>query len=134
MASRNCKGCGYHVSGAWYCDRCKRARGKPTTRYGGQHQAKRKAEKDQQWGRPCVRCGWPMHPGQKIQLDHRDDKPDEYLGWSHATCNLRAGGRRGAAVTNGYRGYTPRPPAEGDQPDGIHRPDGTLLRQHARDW
>jgi hypothetical protein len=32
-----------------------------------------------------------MERGQELHLDHRDGGgPHEYLGWSHAACNLRA--------------------------------------------
>jgi hypothetical protein len=47
----------------------------------------------------CPRCGHPMLPGDRLELDHRDDGPG-YLGLSHASpcrtcgrkCNQRAGG------------------------------------------
>lgn len=50
-------------------------------------------------GSPCARCGHPMEPGDRLQLDHRDDGPG-YLGLSHASpcrtchrkCNQSAGG------------------------------------------
>ena len=40
-------------------------------------------------GTPCARCGRLMLPGQALDLDHDDDRPGAYLGFSHATCNRR---------------------------------------------
>ncbi len=138
--TRRCKGCGYTVSGAYWCDRCKPQRGKKPLRYGGEHQRKRAAERPLQYGKPCARCGYPMLAGQEIHLDHRDDDPTQYLGWSHALCNLKAGGRVGAAVTNGQRTAYTRYPAEqvSEAPEGpdplLYWPDGRPKRQHSRAW
>ncbi len=72
--------------------------------YGWKHQQARK-----RWARLvelgdafCSRCGRPIVPGMPWDLDHSDDR-GEYRGASHRTCNRRAGGRNGAAVTNGKR-------------------------------
>lgn len=64
--------------------------------YGGDHQALRRL-----WavivaeGRArCCRCGRPIQPGARWDLDHTDDR-SRYLGPSHARCNRSAGGRKG---------------------------------------
>jgi hypothetical protein len=48
-------------------------------------------------GQPCARCGLPMWPSQRLDLDHTDDRSG-YLGLSHATCNRRAGQAKTAAI------------------------------------
>lgn len=60
--------------------------------YGGPHQAIRRALLPYAYGRPCPRCGFPMLPGQKLDLGHTDDRAG-YQGIEHATCNRRAGQR-----------------------------------------
>ena len=35
----------------------------------------------------CARCGFPIGPGDRWDLDHADDGSGEYLGPSHAACN-----------------------------------------------
>jgi hypothetical protein len=60
--------------------------------YAGQHQAIRRALLPDAYGRPCPRCGFPMLPGQDLDLDHTDDRAG-YIGMSHATCNRAAGAR-----------------------------------------
>jgi hypothetical protein len=72
--------------------------------YGSQHitlrkQAVRLVESGQG---VCVRCGLPIPPGTAFDLDH-DETRASYLGVSHRTCNRRAGGKNGAAVTNARR-------------------------------
>ena len=66
-------------------------------RYGGEHQALRRAGLPLAYGQPCGRCGRPMLPGQALDLDHRDDGSGAYRGFSHRTCNRRAGARMGNA-------------------------------------
>jgi hypothetical protein len=66
------------------------------TRYGGDHQALRRAAKPFAYGQPCSRCGQVMRPGQALDLDHRDDGTG-WLGFAHARCNRQAGGRLGRA-------------------------------------
>jgi hypothetical protein len=73
--------------------RCGRCRG--GDRYGSAHQAMRAATVDQAVGQLCVRCQLPMLPGQEVQLDHADDDPTRYLGYSHKQCNLSAGAAKG---------------------------------------
>lgn len=79
-------------------------------RYGGQHQKLRRETIAAAYGTPCARCGFVMTSDQMLHLDHNDDG-DGYLGWSHASCNMRAGARkgnrlrraRGGPVVNGHR-------------------------------
>src|SRR5829696_2339513 len=71
-------------------------------RYGGEHQALRRAGLPLAYGQRCVRCGRPMLPGQPLDLDHRDDG-NGYAGWSHAHCNRSAGARMGNARRNRAR-------------------------------
>jgi hypothetical protein len=44
----------------------------------------------------CSRCGLPIAAGSLFHLDHADDGI-HYLGVSHASCNMRAGGKLGNA-------------------------------------
>jgi hypothetical protein len=41
----------------------------------------------------CCRCGELIQPVDAWHLDHRDDRRG-YLGAAHATCNLRAAGKK----------------------------------------
>lgn len=76
----------------------------PQKGYGYQHQKLRAQwEPRVQAGTVnCARCTHPILPGQPWQLGHADDRRS-YNGPEHARCNLQAGGRNGAAVTNGQR-------------------------------
>jgi hypothetical protein len=53
----------------------------------------------------CCRCGFPIVPGTRWHLDHRDDGLG-YLGPSHAACNLRAAAKRGNELMRAK--YAPR--------------------------
>ena len=52
---------------------------------------------------PCCRCGKPVTRDMKWQVDHYPI-PREFGGtqtWpAHAYCNMSAGGKRGAKITN----------------------------------
>jgi hypothetical protein len=61
--------------------------------YGTQHRTLRRALLPLAIGTPCVRCGNPMLQGQKLDLDHTDDRKG-YKGFAHAECNRRAGAYR----------------------------------------
>lgn len=55
---------------------------------------------------PCCRCGRPVTVAMRWQVDHwpisREQGGTET--WpAHATCNLSAGGKRGAEITNARR-------------------------------
>jgi hypothetical protein len=64
---------------------------------------------------PCVDCGRDVYPEHKWQVGHIEplssfeaegyagSKTAENLGPSHTGCNARAGGRLGAAKTNGTK-------------------------------
>lgn len=58
--------------------------------YGWAHQQHRKRTRPHAYGTPCSRCRKTMHHGQLIELDHNDDG-NGYRGYSHRSCNRRAG-------------------------------------------
>jgi hypothetical protein len=90
--NRVCEVCGerfYQYRGR-PAKRCSDCRG--GDRYGSAHRAMRAATVDQAVGRLCVRCQQPMLEGQAVQLDHADNgDPNAYVGYSHRSCNARAG-------------------------------------------
>lgn len=75
--------------------------------YGWRHQQLREhwAPKVRAGLVDCARCARPILPGSAWDLGHTDDRT-AYRGPEHAHCNRSAGGRNGAAATNG----TPVPP------------------------
>ena len=70
--------------------------------YGYDHQKLRAALLPGAYGHPCPhhgtdpQCPGLMLPGQALDLDHTDDRT-AYRGMAHASCNRRAGGRKGNA-------------------------------------
>ena len=70
--------------------------------YGYEHQKLRAALLPYAYGKPCPHidtdplCPGLMQPGQDLDLDHTDDRA-AYRGMAHASCNRRAGGRKGRA-------------------------------------
>jgi hypothetical protein len=72
--------------------------------YGQAHKAMRKryAAEVASGQAVCGRCGNWIEPGEPWDLGHNDDRSG-YTGPEHRSCNRRAGGRAGAAVTNGAR-------------------------------
>jgi hypothetical protein len=88
--NRTCEVCG---AGFWQgrgrpARRCPRCRGRD--RYGPEHRAFRDGTVAQAVGKPCARCQLPMLEGQAVQLDHADNGQG-YIGYSHRSCNARAG-------------------------------------------
>lgn len=65
-------------------------------KYGGQHQAIRRAMEPYVAGSRCSRCGRVIRPGEPWHLDH-DDDTGGYAGPAHAHCNVVAGGKLGQA-------------------------------------
>lgn len=67
--------------------------------YGPAHTAARTAAAAaHQPSNPCTRCGQPLGPmSPALHLDHRDDRRG-YLGFAHASCNVRAGARKARAA------------------------------------
>jgi hypothetical protein len=80
--------------------------------YGAEHQRIRKALLASGYWlmAPCPRCGLPMRPGERLDLDHTDDRTG-YLGLSHSRCNQAAGSRIGSANRKARRAAL-RSPAE----------------------
>ena len=50
----------------------------------------------------CARCHQPIEPGRPWDLGHNDERT-AWTGPEHVTCNRKAGGANGAAVTNAMR-------------------------------
>jgi hypothetical protein len=63
--------------------------------YGPEHQRLRRELLPHAYDTPCCLCGDLMLVGQKLHLDHTEDRTD-YRGFAHAECNVREGARRGA--------------------------------------
>jgi hypothetical protein len=66
--------------------------------YGYQYQKLRKALLPSAYGTPCVRCGLPMLPGQKLHLDQDDYDRTKLRGFAHAACNIRAAAKKARAI------------------------------------
>jgi hypothetical protein len=82
-------------------------------RYGGHHRRVRRewARKVERGGVPCSRCGEPILPGQRWDLDHADDAdPRSYLGPAHPRCNRAVAGppRTSPRPSSSKRGYGKR--------------------------
>ena len=92
--NRVCRSCGesfYQYRGR-PAQRCKPCR--DGDRYGPAHRAFRAGTVAQAVGKLCARCRLPMLEGQPVQLDHADDGQG-YIGYSHRSCNARAGAING---------------------------------------
>jgi hypothetical protein len=76
--------------------RCGPCRGED--RYGPTHRATRAATVNEAIGHLCARCQRVMLPGQAVELDHDDQDPTKYVGYSHSSCNRSAGASRGNAM------------------------------------
>jgi hypothetical protein len=112
--------CPTMVEGGTRCPVCVAAaeerRGNATQRgYDSQHKATRarllaalaRAERAHKPAPPCPRCGLGMTTDQELQAGHTLDRAlhpgSKADRLEHATCNLSAGGRLGAAITNSGR-------------------------------
>jgi hypothetical protein len=93
--TRTCETCGdsFFQGRGRPAKRCGRCRG--SDRYGARHRAVRAQTAPYAVGKPCARCGQTMLAGQAVQLDHADDGSGRYLGYSHRSCNARAGAVNG---------------------------------------
>jgi hypothetical protein len=117
--NRVCESCGesFWQGRGRPAKRCKPCRG--GDRYGPSHRAFRAGTVDQAVGKPCARCHQVMLAGQAVQLDHADDDPTRYLGYSHQRCNASAGAARGnrlrAAAYRAAKGLSP-PAARWNRP------------------
>ena len=60
-------------------------------KYRGTHQKLRRLLLPGAYGKNCARCGLPLLRGQPLDLDHEDNGTGNYLGFSHRSCNRRAG-------------------------------------------
>lgn len=91
-------------------NRCRRHARKPLTLpdYGREHRRLRRALLAAYIPglTTCWRCGKPITTlrTRDIHLGHDDDNPSIWRGLEHATCNIEAGARRGAAITNAKLG------------------------------
>lgn len=65
--------------------------------YGAEHQRTRKQLLPSAYGQLCTRCHKPLLEGQKLDLDHNDDRTG-YLGFAHQRCNRAAGARKTNAI------------------------------------
>ena len=91
-----------------------RSHASPKKRWGGHASTKARAHVRRMLPAPCNRCGDLVTDEMEWHADHvmergqgGTDSPDNYLP-AHAHCNTSAGGRIGAAITNGTR-VTPAP-------------------------
>jgi len=147
VAWRRCEACGAaFVQGrgrpSKFCPAHRRGGG----RYGGAHKKLVATTRDQAYGGPCCRCGRVLAYGQEIHLDHLDGGgPGDYLGWSHASCNIAAAGRgnrmRGGVngrPVNGRPVTAPVPAIPPPVPDIRHSPDcrcgGTVTYEPGKFW
>jgi hypothetical protein len=91
MAQRTCESCG---QGFWQgrgraARRCRPCR--DGDRYGPAHRQVRAATLTAAVGTACARCGEQLLANEALQLDHDDQDPTRYVGYSHRSCNARAG-------------------------------------------
>ncbi len=101
--------------------------------YGQTHKRRVKAERPLQVGKPCARCGWPMERGQRLFLDHTDDRTG-YLGWSHAKCDIAASNRRRAALARAQGLVKGRRRARPSRAEVEPQAWVIMQRQHTRGW
>lgn len=70
--------------------------------YGWKHRQAREQLLPYAYGRLCHFCQKPMLRGQKLDLDHTDDRTS-YRGMTHASCNRAAGARKTNAARRAER-------------------------------
>ena len=86
----------------------------PKKKWGGHASTKARAHVRRMLPAGCVRCGGIVTDEMDWHADHIQERHDNgtdspsNLGPAHARCNESAGGRIGAAITNGTR-VTPAP-------------------------
>jgi hypothetical protein len=75
-----------------------------SARYGSAHAKARKAAAARhQPTDPCARCGQSLGlMGPHLHYDHAEDGVS-YLGFSCASCNRRAGARKGSRIAHAHR-------------------------------
>lgn len=102
----------------------------PSDRYGMAHKTMRKrlAPVVALGKTQCARCGELIEPGEKWELDHRDDGRG-WLGPSHSKCNRRAGWERMVDVVSGtgYREHIDELPYKWSQRWFDDPPVGTTV-------
>jgi hypothetical protein len=77
-----------------HCDACR------DTKHDAAHDKVRRQTIAGAYGTACARCGEDMTVGHALgepELDHDDDNPGRYLGYSHSHCNRSAGAKKGNA-------------------------------------
>lgn len=74
--------------------------------YGYEHQRMRRALLPSMPGSACTRCGKTLREGDKVDLDHLDDRSG-YKGFAHSACNRSAGGRKAHAMAQARSGTLP---------------------------
>lgn len=85
-----------------------------SSRWAGRKVGKARAYWSRRLPLACRRCGRPVTPGQRWQVGHILDRAlggDDGIEnqWpEHQRCNLSAGGRLGAAITNSRRARAAR--------------------------
>jgi hypothetical protein len=110
-------------------------RGKTTAAgYGWKHQqARQRFAREVTAGLArCARCGEPIAPGSKWDLDHRDDRQG-YNGPAHVSCNRSHGRGRPVAERSGLfseREWASLSERERDWRSGDLNP----RRRHSREW
>lgn len=80
--------------------------------YDSEHQKLRAALLPSAYETPCPLCGEVMEEGQRLHLDHTEDRAS-YRGITHARCNVLDGARRGGQAFRAKKleANLPRPKA-----------------------
>jgi hypothetical protein len=102
--------------------------------YTGEHRRGYAAQREQQWGRPCCRCGRPMIRGQAINKDHLDDRSGYWPTWSHRACNIAASNRRRARLRRQPTATRRSTKAQAEIEPGVWVLWQVPPREHTRGW